>query len=177
MCGIYGSIGKNYKNIEETFSKALYHRGPDDKGIFYDDDKNIVLGHTRLSIIDLSNQAHQPMSIDSYTLVFNGEIYNYQEIKKELQAYGYTFMTNSDTEVVLKSFMYWKEDCVKHFRGMFAFCVYDKQKEEFFLSRDRFGIKPIIYSFEDDQFIFSSELKPFLKSNICLLYTSDAADE
>ena len=166
MCSIYGSIGKNYKYIEKTFSKELHHRGPDDKGIFYDDNKKIVLGHTRLSIIDLSNNAHQPMSIDNYILVFNGEIYNYQEIKKELQAYGYTFMTNSDTEVVLKSFMYWKEDCVKHFRGMFAFCVYDKQKEEFFLSRDRFGIKPIIYSFEDDQFIFSSELKPFLKSNI-----------
>jgi asparagine synthase (glutamine-hydrolysing) len=166
MCSIYGSIGKNYKNIEQNFSKALHHRGPDDEGVFYDDDKGIVLGHTRLSIIDLSNQAHQPMLIDNYILVFNGEIYNYQEIKKELQAYGYNFMTNSDTEVVLKSFMHWKEDCVKRFRGMFAFCIYDKQKKELFLSRDRFGIKPLIYTFTEDQFIFSSELKPFLKSNI-----------
>jgi len=168
MCSIYGAIGKNYKNIEQTFSKELHHRGPDDSGIYYDDTKSLALGHTRLSIIDLSNHAHQPMNSEDekYILVFNGEIYNYQELKKELVSLGYKFHTNSDTEVVLKSYMEFGQDCVSHFRGMFAFCIYDKQKEELFLARDRFGIKPLIYTFLDEQFIFSSELKPFLESNI-----------
>jgi asparagine synthase (glutamine-hydrolysing) len=168
MCSIYGSLGKNYKNIERTFSKELHHRGPDDSGIYYDDTKSLILGHTRLSIIDLSNHAHQPMNSEDekYILVFNGEIYNYQEIKKKLISLGYKFNTSSDTEVVLKSYMEFGQDCVSHFRGMFSFCIYDKQKEEIFLARDRFGIKPLLYTFLDDQFIFSSELKPFLKSNI-----------
>lgn len=168
MCSIYGALGKNYKIIEQSFSKELDHRGPDDAGIYYDDSKNLSLGHTRLSIIDLSNHAHQPMcdSDDKYVLVFNGEIYNYQEIKKELISLGRDFNTSSDTEVVLKSFMQWGEKCAEKFRGMFAFCVYDKKKEVLFLARDRFGIKPLIYTFLDDQFVFSSELKPFLTSNI-----------
>ena len=165
MCSIYGAIGKNYKNIEKTFSKELHHRGPDDQGIYYDDKNNISLGHTRLSIIDISNHAHQPMGDDKYILVFNGEIYNYQDIKKELQNFGHSFSTNSDTEVVLKSYIQWGDECVKHFRGMFSFCIYDIQKEELFLARDRFGIKPLLYTFLDDQFLFSSELKPFLNSN------------
>ena len=167
MCSIYGTLGKNYKNIEKIFSKELHHRGPDDRGVYYDEAANLALGHTRLSIIDLSNHAHQPMSSEDekYILVFNGEIYNYQDIKKELISLGYEFCTNSDTEVVLKSYIEYGEECVSYFRGMFAFCVYDKQKEEFFLARDRFGIKPLIYTFLDDQFVFSSELKPFLKSN------------
>lgn len=168
MCSIYGTIGKNYKNIEQVFSKELYHRGPDDSGIYYDDTKSLALGHTRLSIIDLSNHAHQPMYNENknFILVFNGEIYNYQEIRKELISLGHEFHTNSDTEVVLKSNMEFGQDCVSRFRGMFAFCVYDKQKEQLFLARDRFGIKPLIYTFLDEQFIFSSELKPFLKSNV-----------
>ncbi|MFM2484517.1 asparagine synthase (glutamine-hydrolyzing) [Celerinatantimonas yamalensis] len=168
MCSIYGSLGKNYKNIETIFSKELHHRGPDGSGIYYDDTESLVLGHTRLSIIDLSNHAHQPMSDESNScvLVFNGEIYNYKEIKQELILLGYSFSTSSDTEVVLKGYMQWGEECVKHFRGMFAFCIYDKHKNELFLARDRFGIKPLIYSFLDGQFIFSSELKPFLTSNI-----------
>ncbi|CAN2049924.1 asparagine synthase (glutamine-hydrolysing) [Candidatus Magnetomoraceae bacterium gMMP-1] len=168
MCSIYGSIGKNYKNIEAIFSKELRHRGPDDRGIFYDYNAKLVLGHTRLSIIDLSNHAHQPMydGKKNYILVFNGEIYNYQDIKKELEKLGHNFSTHSDTEILLKSYIEWRESCLKQFRGMFAFCIYDKQKKELFLARDRFGIKPLIYSFLDNQFIFSSELKPFLKSNI-----------
>ena len=166
MCSIYGAIGKNYKNIEKTFSKELHHRGPDDQGIYYDDKNNISLGHTRLSIIDISNHAHQPMGDDKYILVFNGEIYNYQDIKKELQNFSHSFSANSDTEVVLKSYIQWGDECVKLFRGMFAFCIYDIQKEELFLARDRFGIKPLLYTFLDDQFLFSSELKPFLNSNL-----------
>lgn len=167
MCSIYGTIGKNYKNMEKTFSKELHHRGPDDSGVYCDESASLTLGHTRLSIIDPSSHAHQPMSDESgkYILVFNGEIYNYQEIKKELISLGYEFHTNSDTEVVLKSYIEYGEECVSHFRGMFAFCVYDKQKEELFLARDRFGIKPLIYTFLDGQFVFGSELKPFLKSD------------
>jgi len=166
MCSIYGTIGKNYKQIAPMFSKYLHHRGPNDNGIYYDDNKNLALGHNRLSIIDLSNNAHQPMiDENNYVLVFNGEIYNYKEIKKELQTLGYSFKTNSDTEVVLKSFIAWKEKCLEKFRGMFAFCIYDKKKKKLFLARDRFGIKPLIYGFINNQFIFSSELKPILKSN------------
>jgi len=168
MCSIYGTIGKNYKQIEPIFSKHLRHRGPDDSGIFYDDVKRLALGHTRLSIIDLSNNGHQPMIDESknYVLVFNGEVYNYKELKKELESLGYEFKTNSDTEVVLKAYIEWKEKCLEKFRGMFAFCIYDKKEEKLFLARDRFGIKPLIYGFIDNQFIFTSELKPILKSSI-----------
>ena len=167
MCSIYGTMGKNHKKIETIFSKALHHRGPDDKGIYYDENNHIVLGHTRLSIIDLSNDAHQPMSNKdgNFVLVFNGEIYNYQELKDELIVLGHKFDTHSDTEVVLKSYIQWGQACVNSFRGMFAFCLYDKQNGMLFLARDRFGIKPLIYSFIGDQFIFTSELKPLLKSN------------
>jgi len=177
MCSIFGAIGKNYKNIEKNFSMELRHRGPDDSGIYYDNIRSLALGHTRLSIIDLSNHAHQPMANEneSHVLVFNGEIYNYQEIKIRLISLGYKFYTNSDTEVVLKSYVEYGENCVNHFRGMFAFCIYDKKRGELFLARDRFGIKPLIYTFLDDQFIFSSELRPFLKSNVVTKKLSNQA--
>lgn len=168
MCSIYGGLGINHKKIASIFPRELHHRGPDGSGVYYDDERNLVLGHTRLSIIDLSDSADQPMSDESgnYVIVFNGEVYNYQEIKHRLILLGYKFLTNSDTEVVLKSYMQWGENCVKEFRGMFAFCVYDKHEDYLFLARDRFGIKPLIYTFLNGQFIFSSELKPFLKSDI-----------
>jgi len=167
MCGIYGALSINYKNIGQKFSNDLAHRGPDDKGLFLDQRNNLALGHNRLSIIDLSNNAHQPMIDESknYVLVFNGEIYNFKELRQELVSLGYNFNTNSDTEVVLKSFINWGEHCIQKFRGMFAFCIFNKKNRSLFLARDRFGIKPLIYSFVDDQFIFSSELKPFLNSN------------
>jgi asparagine synthase (glutamine-hydrolysing) len=167
MCGIYGALSINYKNIGQKFSNDLTHRGPDDKGLFLDQRNNLALGHNRLSILDLSNNAHQPMMDESksYVLVFNGEIYNFKELRKELVSLGYNFNTNSDTEIVLKSFIHWGEPCIQKFRGMFAFCIFDRKNKSLFLARDRFGIKPLIYSFIDDQFIFSSELKPFLNSN------------
>ena len=167
MCGIYGTLGKNYRNIESLFSNGICHRGPDDNGIFFDDDIKVTLGHSRLSIIDLSSHAHQPMMSNdgNFILIFNGEIYNYRELKSDLLSLGYNFTTNSDTEVIHKSYMEFGSNCINQFRGMFSFCIYDKKKKEFFLSRDRFGIKPLIYTFLDDQFIFSSELKPFLRSN------------
>lgn len=163
MAPIYGIIGKRYKDIEVNFSKILQHRGPDANGIYHYDSKQIALGHTRLSIIDLSDQASQPMADESgkYILTFNGEIYNYQELKKKLKNLGHKFSTNSDTEVVLKSYIQWKERCVNFFRGMFAFCVLDKVENELFLARDRFGIKPLIYSCTHDQFIFYLRLSRY----------------
>ncbi len=168
MCGIWGGVGKTYKSIAHIFSPELKHRGPDGNGVYYDEVNNLVLGHTRLSIIDLSDTSDQPMSDtdNNFQIVFNGEIYNYQEIRDKLILLGYFFSTNSDTEVVLKSYIQWGKECVNYFRGMFAFCIYNKQENYLFFARDRFGIKPIIYSFWENQFFFSSELKPFLKSNI-----------
>lgn len=168
MCGILGvhNLNKqtNYKLFEESLS-YIKHRGPD-----YDQakqiDEHVILGHTRLSIIDLSEANHQPFSIDDrYTLTFNGEIYNYIEIKEELKAKGFVFRTSGDTEVVLQSFICWGEDCVSKFNGMWSFAIYDKLKNKLFCSRDRFGIKPFCYSYSEDEFIFSSEIKPILKYN------------
>ncbi|XKH01360.1 asparagine synthase (glutamine-hydrolyzing) [Marinobacter nauticus] len=168
MCGIFGTIGPNYRLISDHFVKQLAHRGPDSKGAFFDDQYRVSMGHTRLSIIDLSDSAHQPMQDASgtYTLVFNGEVYNYLELRAELELEGYSFNTESDTEVVLNSFIAWGAECLSRFRGMFAFCVYDSCKGELFLARDRFGIKPLLYSFSESAgFVFSSELKPFLTGN------------
>ncbi|MFM2482353.1 asparagine synthase (glutamine-hydrolyzing) [Celerinatantimonas sp. YJH-8] len=167
MCSIYGGLSLNYKKIATIFPRELQHRGPDGHGIYSNDVKNLILGHTRLSIIDLSDSADQPMNDENshHVIVFNGEIYNYQEIKHQLILLGYKFRTQSDTEVVLKSYIHWGDECVNKFRGMFAFCIYDKCKELLFLARDRFGIKPLIYTFLEGQFVFSSELRPFFKSN------------
>ena len=177
MCSIFGCIGENYKKVAPIFSQELSHRGPDGKGVYFDETKKLVLGHTRLSIIDLSNSANQPMSDtdNNLQISFNGEIYNYQEIKNQLIPLGYRFRTNSDTEVVLKSYIQWGKECVNKFRGMFAFCIYDKQKKYLFLARDRFGIKPLIYSFLENHFFFSSELKPFLNLNFLPKSISQAA--
>ena len=177
MCGIFGTLSNNYRSIGQKFLNDLHHRGPDDNGIFFDHEKNLVLGHNRLSIIDPSKQAHQPMmdKTESFIIVFNGEIYNFKELKKELVSFGYNFKTNSDTETVLYSYIHWGENCVEKFRGMFAFCIYDKRKGSLFLARDRFGIKPLIYSFFNNQFIFSSELKSFLNSNFIKKKLSQAA--
>ncbi|MCL1073881.1 asparagine synthase (glutamine-hydrolyzing) [Shewanella dokdonensis] len=168
MCSIYGGVSINYKKVASLFSHELQHRGPDGSGVYYDDVKCLVLGHNRLSIIDLSNSAVQPMVDESgrYVIVFNGEIYNYLDIKRQLIILGYTFFTNSDTEVLLKSYIEWGSDCVKKIRGMFAFCIYNKNENYLFLARDRFGIKPLIYTFLEGQFFFSSELKPFLNSEL-----------
>ncbi len=159
MCGIYGFIGKEYRKID--FRNELKKRGPDGDGVFYDE--NITLGHTRLAILDLEN-ASQPMEFDNLVIVFNGEIYNYKELREELRNFGYNFYTNSDTEVLLKGFHKWGSGVLEKLRGMFAFCIYDKKNKKLFLARDRFGIKPLIYGFFGKRFVFSSELKPIFKS-------------
>ena len=167
MCGIYGVLGGLNSSSSSVGAHKLSHRGPDDFGFYYDPINDLYLAHTRLAIIDLSNAANQPIFSDdnNYVLIFNGEIYNYQELRQELIQSGYSFRTSSDTEVVLQSFIHWGSDCLLRFRGMFAFCIYTKDKKELFLARDRFGIKPLIYSFNDDKFTFSSELKSFFPNS------------
>ncbi len=171
MCGILGTIPKTEKNFFKKALDTLKHRGPDDYGVETIKD-TITLGHRRLSIIDLSSQAHQPMSDHTkrYNIVFNGEIYNFLEIKKTLIQKGYIFHSNSDTEVLLNAYIEWGKECVLKFNGMWAFAIWDSLKEELFLSRDRFGKKPLFYTIVnhlgDQKFIFASEMKaiyPFLK--------------
>jgi len=165
MCGISGIINYKKMPVEKElirhFNNLMRHRGPDDEGYYFG--FNFALGHRRLSIIDLSEKGHQPMEyLDKYTIVFNGEIYNYIEIKDILKKQGYHFNTNSDTEVILASYDYWGELCVNQFNGMWAFAIYDKLKNNIFLSRDRYGIKPLYFCELTDRFVFSSELKPIL---------------
>jgi len=167
MCGINCFISKKQKKINrkliENMNKQLKHRGPDDSGYFIYN--NIGLGHTRLSILDLSSHGHQPMEFDNLIIVFNGEIFNYIELRDELKKIGYNFVSNSDTEVILKLFHYYGEDFIKKLNGMFALAIYDKQSNEVYLYRDRYGIKPM-YIYEDNKkIIFSSEIKPILSNN------------
>lgn len=168
MCGIFGLV--NYKRkIEESeilsSSNLLEHRGPDDSGyeIIEQENSNILLLHRRLSILDLSPLGHQPMKSEdgNYLIILNGEIYNFKEIRKELENFGYKFKSNSDTEVALYSFIKWGPECIKKFIGMFAFAILDKINQKIFLFRDRPGVKPLYYYFDNDVFIFGSELKPF----------------
>ena len=139
---------------------AIAHRGPDGEG-FWSNEKNTAhLGHRRLSIIDLSNRAAQPMSFASrYHIVYNGEIYNYIEIRSFLQNKGYNFATQSDTEVIVAAYDFWKEKCLQQFDGMFAFAIWDEKEEKLFAARDRFGEKPFYYYEDEGNFIFASEMK------------------
>lgn len=171
MCGLAGFVDfscKSDKNILVKMTDALSHRGPDDSGYYFQDKKNyhIGLGHRRLSIIDLSNSGHQPMTFQQLTLVFNGEVYNYLDIRKELEFFGYQFESKSDTEVVLKSFHKWGVEAVNKFRGMFAFALWNSQSEKLLLFRDRIGVKPLYWYFHEGVFMFASELKSFSQSNL-----------
>jgi len=160
MCGIAGCIGSNRQTVEEML-KSIQHRGPDDMGLFVDE--AVTLGHVRLSILDLSTAGHQPMGYDHLVIVFNGEIYNFEEIKKELLA-EYSFESHTDTEVVLKAFHKWGVDAVQRFIGMFAFAIYDKRAQELYIFRDRVGVKPLYYFYDGHRFAFASEtraLKPW----------------
>lgn len=160
MCGINGFNWQDESLIQRMNTK-IAHRGPDDEGVFLSPE--ISLGHRRLSIIDLSSAAHQPMRTPDgrYTIVYNGELYNFKEIKTELKEFD--FFSNSDTEVVLYAFAKWGHDCLLKFNGIFAFAIWDAQKKELFLARDQFGVKPLYYYFKNNKFIFSSEAKAILE--------------
>ena len=167
MCGILGSISANTNVVQfERALKTMAHRGPDGYGIEVfpqkSTGKTVFLGHQRLSIIDLTASAHQPMKYQNWTIVYNGEVLNYKELRSGLEAKGYSFFSNSDTEVVLKSFIEKGPECVHAFRGMWAFAIWNESTKMLFLSRDRFGIKPMFYYTNGEEFAFASEIKALL---------------
>jgi len=168
MCGINGIISfKNRTNLDSTIRKmnnVLVHRGPDSEGILIH--KNIALGHRRLSIIDLSDNASQPIFDNSgqFSLIYNGELYNFKNLKSQLS--DYNFKTQTDSEVILASYLKWGEKCIEHFDGMFAFAILDKNDNSIFIARDRLGIKPLYYFHNEDNFVFSSEIKSLLTSEL-----------
>jgi len=167
MCGIAGAYNIqgvliNQQKIQNMLDIMPY-RGPDDSGIYLD--KNIGLGHLRLSILDLTNAGHQPMySKDKrYVITYNGEIYNYKELAEELVQLGWQLKSHCDTEVILAAFQHWGVACLNKFNGMWAFAIWDSLEKKLFCARDRFGIKPFYYSFENNYFLFASEIKALLQ--------------
>lgn len=188
MCGICGEIDFYNKriqvNVTQRMCDVLAHRGPDDEGmVFIKEDQywevkkssellpkeagyEVSLGHRRLSIIDLSEAGHQPMCNEDgkIWIVFNGEIYNFQEIRKELEEKGHLFRSKSDTEVILHAYEEWDVECLKYFRGMFALAVWDMKRKRLFLARDRLGKKPLVYWMGKDRMIFASEIKSILQA-------------
>lgn len=178
MCGICGEYRWDGKRPELATIQAmldeLAKRGPDHEGSF--SDGSLAFGHRRLSIIDLSEKANQPM-LDPHTglaLVFNGSIYNHPELREELKAKGHTFFSSGDTEVILKAYKEWGENCVKHFLGMFAFAIWDLKKKSLFLARDRMGIKPLYYSQTPTAFRFASNTQALLKYDVDTHIDTDA---
>ena len=172
MCGISGFNWKDERKVA-SMVQALSHRGPDADGIFVDE--GISLGHNRLSIIDLSADANQPMfdNARELVIVFNGEVYNFQEIKKELEG-EYKFKTRSDTEVILAGYRKWGKSVVNKLNGMFAFAIWDRRTRELFCARDHAGIKPFYYFWDEERFIFASEVKAILKHDIPRILNTDA---
>jgi asparagine synthase (glutamine-hydrolysing) len=163
MCGIAGIIDATLSRdrgdcLLKKMLESIRHRGPDNSSTWVD--MPVLLGHNRLSIIDLTDAANQPMEFEDLVIVYNGEVYNYLEIRDELVKKGYRFRTQSDTEVVLAAYKEWGSDCVNRFIGMWAFAIWDKTHKELFCSRDRFGIKPFYYIHDGDRFYFGSEYKP-----------------
>lgn len=167
MCGLTGFIWKDKNkpaniNLIKAMTDIISYRGPDDEGHYVAGP--VALGHRRLSIIDLSSAGHQPMFSDDgrYLIVFNGEIYNYKELAKELRQHGSIFKTDTDTEVLLEAYRVWGPECVNLFNGMWAFAILDTIEQKVFLSRDRFGIKPLYYLNTQGVFAFASEIKAIL---------------
>ena len=171
MCGITGVfafnlVGKFSKINVAAATQALSSRGPDFQDIHVDE--WVCLGHRRLSVIDTRSLAHQPMWDESkrYCIIFNGEIFNYRELREDLRQIGISFITESDTEVLLKLFIQYSTACLSKLNGFFSFCIYDQLEQTLFLARDRFGIKPLVYLFDDDKFLFASEMKSLLAYGI-----------
>ena len=166
MCGICGEFkfnGKSFNDVKLTnLMSSISNRGRDSKGTFKNTD--IFLGHHRLSIIDTSDKSNQPMVIENYVIVFNGIIYNYKDIRQKLIAKGHIFKSTGDTEVVIRSYIEYGDKCVDYFDGVFSFCIYNLTKKNIFLARDRIGIKPLYYSINNSQLVFSSSMKGILSS-------------
>jgi len=171
MCGITGIFNLNNEPassvVLQRMTDAIAHRGPDGEGSYVDGP--IGLGHRRLAIIDLSPSGHQPMMTADrrYVLIFNGEIYNFQELRLELEAHGHQFYSRTDSEVVLHAYVEWGEEAVNRFNGMFAFAIWDQTRKELFLARDRFGVKPLYYGLFRNTFLFGSEVKAMLQHPAC----------
>lgn len=165
MCGIAGYLNLPGRPASEIILKKMTdkikHRGPDGEGQYIDG--SVALGHRRLAIIDLSPAGHQPMQTKEgrYVITFNGEVYNFKEIRVELESLGHQFRSKTDTEVILEAYAAWGESCVSRFNGMFAFAIWDKKEKSLFIARDRYGIKPLYYSFFEGTFLFGSENKAF----------------
>ena len=168
MCGICGVVNLNGKPIDQNnlfdINETLKHRGPDDAGFFHDDQRHVGLAIRRLSIIDLSTTGHQPISNEdkSIWIVFNGEIYNYMDLRNRLAHCGHQFSTKTDTEVIIHAYEQYGDDCVHHLNGMFSFAIWDSQKQRLLIARDRLGIKPMYYFLTPDLLVFGSELKAVL---------------
>lgn len=182
MCGITGILtfteeGKKYLDRIDDAVKSLHHRGPDGSGVFRHG--NVALGHTRLAIIDTSDAAAQPFTSGDgrYTIVFNGEIFNYKELRAELEKEGYTFRSQSDTEVLLTLYAKEGKDCLNKLNGFWAFAVYDQTDGSLFLARDRFGEKPLYFSINKDVLIFGSELKAIYAAGIPISFHPDVLDQ
>ncbi len=174
MCGIAGCF-HFYKKVNpnqfEQMVDMVRHRGPDDGGTFYQD--GLALGHRRLSIIDPGEDGHQPFLYKNrYVVVFNGEIYNYRKLRKQLEHSGVRFETKTDTEVLAAAYDFYGKECLHYFNGMWAFAIFDRKKNELYCSRDRFGVKPFYYYLDHTQFIFASEIKQIL----CMLEHTPAAN-
>ena len=181
MCGILGAVAVGGGSVDprelERLRDVLAHRGPDGSGLWISPDRRVGLTHRRLAIIDTSAAAAQPMIREEAGLVitYNGEIYNYRELRDELIAAGQVFRSNSDTEVILAAFAQWGETCVSRFNGMWAFAIWDSRRQRLFCSRDRFGIKPFYYHLDRDLFLFASETKALLASDRVPRFADPAA--
>jgi asparagine synthase (glutamine-hydrolysing) len=188
MCGISIILNRKKEEVDYTLPmknmlKSMAHRGPDDEGVLFvnsqsavsqnsarpgaDNKAFLALGHRRLSIIDTSEKGHQPMCFDDrYWIVFNGEIYNYIELRETLELAGYHFQTKTDTEVILAAYSYWREDCFERFNGMWALAIYDSEEQRLIISRDRVGIKPLVYYQDRDTIILASEIKAIISTGL-----------
>ena len=169
MCGIVGIMNRGTKGVQRDLLQdmldTIRHRGPDGGEITILHSGAVGLGHRRLAILDLSERAKQPMKTEDgrYTITYNGEIYNYRELRDELRKCGYHFFSESDTEVALNAYACWGVQCLNKFNGMFAFAVWDEKERKIFMARDRYGIKPLYYAWAGDSFIFASEQKAIIK--------------
>ena len=168
MCGIVGLWNLDGAAISPEmltrFTDTLQHRGPDGSQLYVDHGANLGFGHRRLAILDTSDSGRQPMSYaqDRYWITYNGEIYNFIELRKELEQLGYQFHTESDTEIIMAAYDRWGQDCQLRFNGMWAFAIWDRRIKQLFISRDRFGVKPLHYYYDGEKFAFASEMKAFL---------------